>query len=259
MTRNLCPGDSGGPVFVNGSVVWVNSAYYPDSGNDIFAEAGVMHQSLNQYADQLSTRGTSAVLSEIQRSQNAGQQSGSGSGHQGGQTQNRGGQTQHQGGQTQNQGGQNDQTQDDLCEQNGYYGDQYCDEDCPQPDPDCKNQGQSDHGDTQSGYGDTGHSDQNGGDICEQEGYYNDGICDDFCAKPDPDCGAQQSSDSYGNQEGGHNAGNGDVCELEGYYNDGVCDTFCDYYDPDCDSAGYEDDGYDNSDDYDDYDDGSDW
>ncbi len=27
-------------------------------------------------------------------------------------------------------------------------------------------------------------------DICEVEGWYNDGICDEDCARPDPDCGA---------------------------------------------------------------------
>ncbi len=25
-------------------------------------------------------------------------------------------------------------------------------------------------------------------DICELEGLYGDGECDDFCAEPDPDC-----------------------------------------------------------------------
>lgn len=26
-------------------------------------------------------------------------------------------------------------------------------------------------------------------DLCEELGWYNDGVCDTFCAKPDPDCG----------------------------------------------------------------------
>ena len=76
MTRNLCPGDSGGPVFVNGGVVWVNSAYYVESGDDLFAEVGLMHQMVNQYADRIISQGMAAVIADHRRNQNAGNQGG---------------------------------------------------------------------------------------------------------------------------------------------------------------------------------------
>lgn len=54
-------------------------------------------------------------------------------------------------------------------------------------------------------------------DLCEINGYYDDGICDEFCAKPDGDC------DSFY-----------DPCEINGFYDDGICDAFCPYEDGDC-------------------------
>jgi len=63
-----------------------------------------------------------------------------------------------------------------------------------------------------------------GGDPCEENGWYGDGICDDFCPLPDPDCGG-----------GG---GGGDICEENGWYGDGICDPFCLMPDPDCGGGG---------------------
>ncbi len=55
-------------------------------------------------------------------------------------------------------------------------------------------------------------------DFCEDFGYYDDGICDEGCPRPDPDC-----------------EGDEDWCEAIGYYGDGVCDDDCPQPDPDCD------------------------
>lgn len=56
-------------------------------------------------------------------------------------------------------------------------------------------------------------------DICAVNGWYDDGVCDDFCPLPDVDC--EIFSD--------------DVCEEFGFYGDGVCDLSCAFPDPDCD------------------------
>jgi len=55
-------------------------------------------------------------------------------------------------------------------------------------------------------------------DECEREGFYGDGICDEFCPEPDPDC------DEFF-----------DICEINGWYGDDECDDFCPEPDPDCD------------------------
>ncbi|HUU83026.1 MAG TPA: hypothetical protein VM243_05925 [Phycisphaerae bacterium] len=73
-----------------------------------------------------------------------------------------------------------------------------------------------------------------GFDECEEFGWYGDGICDDFCPLPDPDCRGDAVSD---------------WCEDAGYYGDGTCDPDCPTPDPDCDqfdwceAAGYYGDG----------------
>lgn len=54
-------------------------------------------------------------------------------------------------------------------------------------------------------------------DECALNGFYGDGICDEFCLEPDPDC------DVFF-----------DLCELNGWYGDGECDDFCPEPDPDC-------------------------
>jgi len=61
----------------------------------------------------------------------------------------------------------------DWCAAYGYYGDGYCDLDCPQYDSDCE---AYDSGD-------------GSGDWCEAYGYYGDGYCDWDCPYADPDCG----------------------------------------------------------------------
>ena len=65
-SSNLCPGDSGGPVFVNGQVAYVNSAYYINSGSDIYAEVGLYYETLNRVSDQLSQLGTAELLNQLQ-------------------------------------------------------------------------------------------------------------------------------------------------------------------------------------------------
>ncbi len=56
-----------------------------------------------------------------------------------------------------------------------------------------------------------------GFDECEINGWYDDGVCDEFCPEPDPDC------DVFF-----------DICEINGWYGDGECDDFCPDVDPDC-------------------------
>ena len=53
-------------------------------------------------------------------------------------------------------------------------------------------------------------------DFCDDLGWYGDGVCDDFCPRPDPDCRGI------------------DWCAEFGYYDDGVCDPDCPRPDPDC-------------------------
>lgn len=64
-------------------------------------------------------------------------------------------------------------------------------------------------------------------DICKQEAWYGDGICDEDCPLPDPDC-------STDNEEANPTPSYGDICEQEGWYNDGICDVGCGRPDPDC-------------------------
>jgi hypothetical protein len=59
-----------------------------------------------------------------------------------------------------------------------------------------------------------------GFDDCEVNGWYGDGVCDEFCLQPDPDC------DVFS-----------DICELNGWYGDGECDDFCPLADPDCEGG----------------------
>jgi formylglycine-generating enzyme required for sulfatase activity len=53
-----------------------------------------------------------------------------------------------------------------------------------------------------------------GCDWCAIQGRYGDGICDENCQKPDPDCA--------------------DECAQNGLYGDGHCDDWCPQPDPDC-------------------------
>ena len=61
-------------------------------------------------------------------------------------------------------------------------------------------------------------------DYCEEWGWYGDGICDEDCAQPDPDC-----------DEDGSDEDDVDHCEEWGWYGDGICDEDCAQPDPDCD------------------------
>lgn len=95
----------------------------------------------------------------------------------------------------------------DFCEEMGWYSDGICDIGCAQPDSDCEgmdfddgfddgqldqgdlgdDQGADDEGDWGDDQGDLGDG-PGGGDYCEEQGWYGDGICDEDCAQPDPDC-----------------------------------------------------------------------
>ncbi len=54
-------------------------------------------------------------------------------------------------------------------------------------------------------------------DPCLRNGWYNDGECDNVCARRDPDCDRRR-----------------DACEDRDWYRDGICDDSCRRQDPDC-------------------------
>lgn len=110
----------------------------------------------------------------------------------------------------------------DFCAENGWYGDgMFCDDNCPQPDPDCQQIPQ----DPQQ---------VPGGDFCADNGWYGDGVCDDGCPQPDPDC-QQQNPQPNPQPDPQPNPQQGlDKCEELGWYGDGVCDVSCPQPDPDC-------------------------
>jgi hypothetical protein len=62
-----------------------------------------------------------------------------------------------------------------------------------------------------------------GPDICAQAQWYGDGVCDPFCAEPDPDCAEIEDED---------------ICAALNWYGDGVCDSICLNLDPDCETIG---------------------
>jgi hypothetical protein len=99
-----------------------------------------------------------------------------------------------------------------------------CVEDTGATDDGSGDTGGVDDGSGDTGTGDTGTGDS--GDVCEDNGWYGDGVCDELCAQPDPDC------DNGGATPGGES----DVCADNGWYGDGVCDDFCDQPEPDCGS-----------------------
>lgn len=88
----------------------------------------------------------------------------------------------------------------------------------------------SDPGTSDPGASDPGATVPGSGDACVDNGWYGDGVCDSFCASPDPDCdaGAPPPGD----------ATTSDVCADNSWYNDGICDDFCPSPDPDCDTGG---------------------
>ena len=173
---NLCPGDSGGPVFVRGGIYWVNSGYKGSSGKDIFATATLHKNMLNHYADQMTNQSADryfASLSSSSRSSRSSSEVASSSNYP-----------------SDYEDSQNDfnPSSTDQCE--GLYGDGLCDEDCDYPDPDCgSSESNFDHqpheeNDNSNSYEET----EAGEDICEIYGYYNDSVCDEICLRPDPDC-----------------------------------------------------------------------
>ena len=208
-SSHLCPGDSGGPVFVDQQIVWVNSAYRVSDGLDIFAEVARYAESLRSHANQLSLLGTSDyIISLQQRTQVSAAPRETGN-----------------------------FAEDDTCAEYGFYGDHQCDTFCPQPDPDCTS-GTDDQAE-QSGERSTQVAEMRDNsapipsDTCELYGFYGDNQCDTFCPLPDPDCG--QSSQDEGNESiFSSTSGETDLCMTYGYYGDGECDTFCTHPDPDC-------------------------
>ncbi|MFH0770427.1 MAG: hypothetical protein V1926_03545 [Candidatus Peregrinibacteria bacterium] len=77
-------------------------------------------------------------------------------------------------------------------------------------------------------------------DPCETEGWYGDGTCDDDCLKPDPDCESEEALGTAGPEDGETDEAGvkDDECLTEGWYNDGVCDEDCLDPDPDCEGGG---------------------
>lgn len=65
-----------------------------------------------------------------------------------------------------------------------------------------------------------GGIDQEGNDICEAEGWYDDGECDDFCVAADPDCPVSNCPDP--NDPSVHYVGTPDQCEVIDY----ACDEY---------------------------------
>lgn len=93
---------------------------------------------------------------------------------------------------------------EDMCAQQGWYGDGMCDPDCQLRDPDCDSPPEPPTA-----------------DWCEDQGWYGDGICDADCPQPDPDCESTPPTA-------------GDWCSDLGWYGDGICDSDCPQPDPDC-------------------------
>ena len=60
-------------------------------------------------------------------------------------------------------------------------------------------------------------------DYCEVYDWYGDGVCDDFCLEPDPDC----------------DESNPDWCDFHGLYDDDDCEWLCPEPDPGCDGLEY--------------------
>ncbi len=86
-------------------------------------------------------------------------------------------------------------------------------------------------------------------DVCDVNGYYGDGICDEFCLFADEDCGDEyfdlcEINGFYGDgicdpfclfEDEDCSGDFGDICDTAGFYGDGTCDLFCPEHDPDCD------------------------
>ncbi len=69
-------------------------------------------------------------------------------------------------------------------------------------------------------------------DFCAEEGWYGDGICDEGCLNPDPDCASSTSGNDGSGGSGGTSIS--DYCEDQGWYGDGGCDMDCPKPYPDC-------------------------
>ena len=177
---NLCPGDSGGPVFVRGGIYWVNSGYKNASGKDIFGTATLHKNRLNHYADKMMNQSAQRYFSELSSSSRSSTR-------------------------TSDEYISSDvETQDhfnssysDQCE--GLYGDGTCDYGCTYPDPDCEDSSDFDDYESENNENfnyenwenesfDSNQGNDEGDDICEMYGYYNDNVCDHICLRPDPDC-----------------------------------------------------------------------
>ncbi|MFZ9886617.1 MAG: hypothetical protein ACO3JL_03850 [Myxococcota bacterium] len=98
--------------------------------------------------------------------------------------------------------------------------------------------GDVDAGGAGGGGAGTGTGNPGGGiasdDPCVTNDWYGDGVCDDFCLEPDPDC----AGGGTGGTGGGAGGAGDDYCEAMGWYGDGICDDFCAQPDPDCAGGG---------------------
>lgn len=133
----------------------------------------------------------------------------------------------------------------DICLDLGVYGNGTCDAHCPQPDPDCNNAGRNSSPPESQPTSPASSSDsersanqsQDRNDLCEVLDWYNDGECDTVCARPDPDCGTDETespSNDTSTSGADPSATAQDECAINNWYNDGECDTFCPEPDPDC-------------------------
>ena len=157
-TRNTCSGDSGGPALfaLDGRLTLVGVTSYGDDG---CSEYGVNNR-VDPYA--------AFIDSVIEGTTFSGTAPDPGEGASGPQFEDGPG-----------SGG----SDGDFCQENGWYGDGICDEDCPKADPDCGGDGGGSDPPAGSGGDD--------GDFCAENGWYGDSVCDDDCPKTDPDCGQQ--------------------------------------------------------------------
>ena len=207
---DTCNGDSGGPVYITADgvryLIGVTSRAANTSSIPC-GDVGIYTFASSYFSWILETSEENGI--DIENTEEEGENTE----EEGENTEEEGENTEEEGENTEEEG---ENTEEDLtsdvCEINGWYEDEVCDEFCAQPDPDC---GPANH-----------HPESE--DICEINGWYGDQICDEFCAQPDPDCGSVDENEGFSDED------EFDFCEENGWYGDEICDEFCAQPDPDC-------------------------
>lgn len=117
-TRHLCPGDSGGPVFVNesGHLMLLNSAYYLEGGDDIFAAPFIHQEEILELAYEFEYGALPQTADAPSQPDSSSAQNGS----------------------TPDMNERGASQIIDSCEEFGYYEDTFCDTHCMRPDPACE-------------------------------------------------------------------------------------------------------------------------